>query len=134
MSRIPSLIDTVMRLRRSTQAQVAEKANLHRSNLSRFLAGEIDMRMSSLESILKALNIDLEELLEKEINQIVGKSSSKDTLGEALEILLRRADPITARTMLESLAARSRKKDRQINDALSVVNNYKSKLRTVRGN
>lgn len=134
MSRIPSLIDTMMRLKRSTQAQVAEKAKLHRSNLSRFLAGEIDMRMSSLESILKALDIDLEEILEREINQMVGKSNPKDTLGEALEILLKRTDPITARTMLESLAARSRKKDRQINDALSVVNSYKSKLRVVRGN
>jgi transcriptional regulator with XRE-family HTH domain len=135
MSKLPVLIDTIMRLKRCTQAEIAEKAGLHRSNLSRFLAGDIDMRMSSLESILSALDISLEEVLQKEINQIIGKKSERDTLGDALEVLLKQADPITARTMIESLAARSKAKtrDRHVLDALTVVNSYKSKLRVIRG-
>lgn len=129
---IPKLIDTIMRLRRSTQAQIAEKSGLHRSNLSRFLSGDIDIRLSSLEAILQALDINLEDLLQKHLHRELGPVAGSDSLGEALEVVLKKSDPITARTLIDSLLARTKGRDRQTEEALGVIRSFKSKLRIVR--
>lgn len=132
MSKIPVLIDTIMRLQRKTQAAVAKKAELHHSNLSRFLSGHIDMRMSSLNAILKTLNIHLEEILEKEVKRLLGQKGDAETLGEAVEALLRRTDPLTAKTILETLLARNRSSDSFSKSAISIVKDYKNNLRILR--
>lgn len=69
MSKVTELLATLMRLEGFTQAQLAEKSGLHRSNLCRFLAGETDIRMSSLVALLSALDVNFEELLHHEIKR-----------------------------------------------------------------
>ena len=135
MSRVAALVDTVIRLRRASQADLAEKAGIHPSNLSKFLSGDTDIRISSLEKILETLEISLEEVLETEVEKLIGRKKESKSVGQAIEILLQEADPISAKTFIESLSSRVKtKQKKEIVTALNVVNDFKSKIKTVRRN
>ena len=135
MSRVASLIDTVVRLRRASQSELAVEAGIASSNLSRFLSGETDIRLSSLEKILKALDINLEDVVEAEIEKLLGRKKETNSVGHAIELLLKEADPISARTFIDSLSSRVKPKSgRAIAIALDVVKDYKSKIKTSRRN
>lgn len=132
MNRVHTLVDTILRLQRRSQTEVCVETGVHPSNLSKFLNGDTDIRSSSLREILKSVGVDLETILEDQIDTLIGKKRS-ESVGQALEILLSKADPMTARTLLETLSKRSAtKNDPAVAQALSVVNSYKSKLKSVR--
>lgn len=133
MSRVASLVDTVIRLKRASQSEMAEKTGIHPSNLSKFLNGETDIRISSLEKILETLDISLEQVLESEIEKLMGKRKEAKSVGHAIELLLREADPISAKTFIDSLSSRVKPKtNKSLVSALDVVNDFKSKIKTVR--
>lgn len=135
MSRVASLVDTVIRLRRASQADLADKAGVHRSNLNRFLNGETDIRLSSLEKILESLEIRLDDLLENEVEKLIGKKEQNKSVGQAIELLLENADPISAKTFVESLLSRAKPNtSKEVSSALKVVNEFKSQIKTVRRN
>ncbi|MFP5519672.1 MAG: helix-turn-helix domain-containing protein [Bdellovibrionia bacterium] len=135
MSRVAALVDTVIRLRRASQADLAERAGIHPSNLSKFLSGETDIRISSLEKILETLEISLEDVLESEVEKLIGRKKESKSVGQAIEYLLKEADPISAKTFIDSLSSRMKtKQKKEITAALDVVNDFKSKIKTVRRN
>lgn len=135
MSRVAALVDTVIRLRRASQADLAERAGIHPSNLSKFLSGETDIRISSLEKILETLEISLEDVLESEVEKLIGRKKESKSVGQAIELLLKEADPISAKTFIDSLSSRMKtKQKKEITAALDVVNEFKSKIKTVRRN
>ena len=135
MSRVAALIDTVIRLRRASQVDLAAKAGINPSNLSKFLSGDTDIRISSLEKILDSLEISLEDVLESEVEKLLGRKKENRSVGHALELLLQEADPISAKTFIDSLSARMKSKSKkEITAALMIVNDYKSKIKTVRRN
>ena len=131
MSRVPTLVDTIIRLKRHTQAEVSESSGVHPSNLSKFLNGDTDIRASSLTGILDSVGVNLESILENEIDSLIGKKRSS-TVGQALEVLLGQADPMTAKTILDTLSKRTSDENPSVREALSVVDGYKSKLKAVR--
>ncbi len=135
MSRVAALVDTVIRLRRASQTDLAAQAGIHPSNLSKFLSGDTDIRISSLAKILDTLGISLEEVLESEVEKLLGRTSESKSVGQAIEILLKEADPISAKTFIESLSSRVKpKSNKNLAAALEVVNDYRTKLKTVRRN
>lgn len=135
LSRVAALVDTVIRLRRASQADLAERAGIHPSNLSKFLSGETDIRISSLEKILDTLDISLEEVLELEVEKLIGRKRESKSVGQAIELLLQEADPISAKTFLDSLSSRMKtKQKKEVTAALGVMNDFKSKIKTVRRN
>lgn len=135
MSRVPALLDTVIHLRRASQIELAAQAGIHQSNLSRFLSGETDIRISSLEKILESLDLSLEAMLENEIDKLIGKNQSSNSLGAALELLLKETDPIAAKTLIETLTSRVKpSKNKTLSSALEIVQSYKTKIKTVRRN
>jgi len=135
LSRVAALVDTVIRLRRASQADLAEKTGIHPSNLSKFLSGDTDIRISSLEKILETLEISLEEVLETEVEKLIGRKKESKSVGQAIELLLQEADPISAKTFIESLSSRVKTtQKKEIVTALNVVNDFKSKIKTVRRN
>lgn len=135
MSRVHALVDTVIRLKRASQADLAERTGMHQSNLSKFLAGDTDIRISSLEKILENLDISLEHILESEIEKLIGKKKETKSVGHAIEVLLQEADPISAKTFIDSLSSRVKTKPgKNISSALEIVNDFKSKIKTVRRN
>lgn len=135
LSRVAALVDTVIRLRRASQADLAERAGIHPSNLSKFLSGETDIRISSLEKILDTLDISLEEVLELEVEKLIGRKRESKSVGQAIELLLQEADPISAKTFIDSLSSRMKtKQKKEVTAALGVMNDFKSKIKTVRRN
>lgn len=135
MSRVAELVDTVIRLRRASKADVASKAGVHPSNFSKFLSGDTDIRTSSLEKILDSIGISLEDVLENEVEKLIGHNKGSKSVGQAIEYLLKEADPILAKTFIDSLSSRMKtKQKKEITAALDVVNEFKSKIKTVRRN
>lgn len=101
------------------------------SNLSKFLNGDTDIRISSLEKILETLNINLSEVLELEIEKLSGRKSESKSIGQAIEVLLKASDPITAKTFIDSLSSRVKSKQKkEVISALDTINNFKSKIKT----
>lgn len=131
MSKVSSLVDTVIRLKNSSQSEVASKTGMNPSNLSKFLNGDTDIRISSLEKILETLNINLSEVLELEIEKLSGRKSESKSIGQAIEVLLKASDPITAKTFIDSLSSRVKSKQKkEVISALDTINNFKSKIKT----
>lgn len=134
LSRVHTLVDTIIRLQRRSQTEVSADSGVHPSNLSKFLNGDTDIRSSSLKEILNVVGVNLESVLESKIDSLIGKKRS-DNIGQALEVLLSSADPMTARTILETLSKRSKSETTPaVTEALTVVNGFKSKLKSARKN
>ena len=130
--RLQVLLDTIIRLKRISQADLSEQIGINRSSMNRFLSGETDIRASSLIQILESLGIHLESLLENEIDRQIGKRKAT-SVGEALETLVREADPVTARTILDSLAKQVKgTKNPSLQQALSVISELRLELKSVR--
>jgi transcriptional regulator with XRE-family HTH domain len=127
-----NLVNTVIRLRNLTQAELAEKAGLHETNLSKILNGESDIRSSSLTRVLAVLGLHTESLIEAEIDRLVGRQKSVST-GEAFEILLRNTHPLAARTIVDTLVKHAeRKDDPSIRSAIGIVGDFKAELSSIR--
>lgn len=109
MSDVTSLIGALMRLQGLSQAELAEKSGLHRSNLCRFLAGETDIRMSSLMSLLSSLGLDFKEYLNSELNRrsVSPVQLKSESIGSAIETLLENSDPLTKKTLISTLMVRA---------------------------
>jgi hypothetical protein len=136
VSEVNTLIETLIRLEGKTQVQISAQSGVPRANLCRFLAGETDMRLSSLTAVLKALDVDLNKCLEREIElRRLQERKSPETLGEAFETLIRYADPITVRTLLKTLSVRSKSKlsNLAVARALEVIEGFSSWTRRVKG-
>jgi transcriptional regulator with XRE-family HTH domain len=138
MSEVTALIESLMRLEGMSQAELAEKSGLHRSNLCRFLSGETDIRMSSLLSLLSALNVDFTELLRQEHARRASRDPEHgkvESLGGAFETLLAHTDSITAKTLLNTLMVRTQsagqKKD-EVARALKLLTSHSAKLHNER--
>jgi len=57
MTRFQELIKNEMTQKRIKLIEVAEKAGIRKATLSNFLHGKVDIRVSTLEKILKALEL-----------------------------------------------------------------------------
>ncbi len=124
MSTTVELLETLMRLKGLSQAGLALKAGLHRSNLCRLLAGEIDIRMSSLQAVLGALGISLDDFLKDEIRKQANEEPKPKGVGDAFEAVLKNSDPITRKTLLSTVTARASLKNPDVADAVRLLNSY----------
>lgn len=128
MATLAKQIETLMKLRKITQADLAKKSGMHRANLCRYLAGDTDIRVTSLVSLLAALDVNCEEFLEREIHSssLVENHLAPESIGHALEVLLRSIDPIAAKTLLKSLLIRTQNLSRssELDRALKQIESH----------
>lgn len=128
------MIDKLISLKKMSLGDLEEITAIDKANLSRYLSGKVDIRSSAFVEILKALGIDIEEIIKSELQKEVGLRISNHSLGEAVETLLKEGDPFTTKTFLESLVSRGKYKNKKnVIQALSIVGDYKSKIKGVRG-
>jgi transcriptional regulator with XRE-family HTH domain len=136
MSDVTALIEALMRLKGLSQAELAAQSGLHRSNLCRFLAGETDIRMSSLLSLLSALEVDFLQFLNEEVARRSHPSArpKMESLGSAFETLLEHTDSITAKTLLNTLMVRARSSEHKVEvaNALQMLTNHSARLQNER--
>ena len=118
-------IETLMKIRQISQADLANRSGMHRANLCRYLAGETDIRTTSLVSLLSALDVSFDDLLNQKIQKLNSQMapSTPLTLGDAVEILIGHLDSITAKTLLKTLVLRSEglAKNGHVEEALKKV-------------
>ncbi len=132
MSEITTLIEALMRQQGLSQAELASRSGLHRSNLCRFLAGETDVRMSSLLSLLAALGLDFKEYLQHELNRrsLSPVQLKVDSIGGAIETLLEHSDSLTKRTLINTLMVRAQSAGHksEVARALQLLSSHSAKL------
>lgn len=134
MATVPRLLSTIITAKNTSALQVAKASSIPSSSLTRYLAGETDLRSSSLIKVLENLGIDLESLLAKRMQDLLNESAESSELGEALETLVRESDPISARTILQTVAVRSNSNSKKAEEARRFVITQADKLKSVRAN
>lgn len=135
MIEINKMIDTLIRVRKLTQTEISEQTGISQSNLSKFLNTDCELRSNNLTNLLLVLGIDLKNEIQKQINITIGvQEKEHHTIGAAVETLLNDIDPITARTIIETLSSRTQSISNKGNtQAMEVVNNFKLSLMNKRG-
>lgn len=119
------LINTLIQAKNLSQKEVAQKAEVHTSNLSKFLSGETDMRLSTFIKLMETLEVDIISILQSEVDRSLGRSSNNITVGQAVENLLNEVEPITARTILNSISSRIKNdSNKKIENSLKVLNGF----------
>lgn len=100
--------------------------------LSRYLNEATELRGESLVSVLKALGADVDTLVKREINKALG-NEDEGSIGEDVKVLLQNLDPISRRTILDTLISSSQKNQKpEMKNAVSRIKRYRNSIQTVR--
>lgn len=126
------VVRTLMTLRGVTQAELSRGAGISMTALSRYLNEATELRGESLVSVLKALGADVDTLVKREINKALG-NEDEGSIGEDVKVLLQNLDPISRRTILDTLISSSQKNQKpEMKNAVSRIKRYRNSIQTVR--
>ena len=126
-----NLVKALMSLRGFNQKELAKKTGVTVSVVSRFLRHETEIQTESLHKMLAALGVDVEKLVQRELTKALGAMDGQ-SLGEDIGFLIERADPITRKTILETLIS-SFKSDKspEFKSRISRVKQFRDTIKTV---
>lgn len=127
-----ALIKTLMALRGMNQSDLVVSSGVSKTSLSRYLNNDGELRAEGLLLILTALGTDVSTLIKKEISRYIGEQD-EHLIGEDLYFLLEKTNPITRRTIIDTLISRV-KNDKNTETSIRVkrINKYREKIKTVR--
>lgn len=126
------LINTLMTLRKIKPADMAKKTKVSKASISKFLNQKSDLRAEALIKILAALGTDFDSIMMSEINNALGQGKEQ-SIGEDIRYLLENADPITRKTITDTLIASFKsEKNFEIKSRLQRVKRFKDSIKTVR--
>lgn len=126
------LINTLMSLRKIKPAELAKRTNVSKASLSKFLNQKSDLRAEALIKILSALGTDFDSIMMTEINNALGQGK-QESIGEDIRFLMENADPITRKTIADTLIASFKsEKNHEIKSRLQRVRRFKETIKTVR--
>src|SRR5262245_17823272 len=92
------------KLRGTTQAELARRLDLKPSNLNHYLKGHSDIRASLFVRLLKELNIDIEDQLNRELAHFTDIAIvEKPSAGQALESIMKALGPQERKAMVSYL-------------------------------
>jgi transcriptional regulator with XRE-family HTH domain len=126
-------IAQMFRVRFSTQSEVARKLSLDRSTLNRFLRGEADIGASKFVAILRECEIDLSQLIDRRVDELLGRNPKEMSIGSALEAALSALDPISQKTILSTIVNKvEERKSPALVEESEVIKRRIATIRTVR--
>jgi transcriptional regulator with XRE-family HTH domain len=126
-------IAQMFRIRFSTQSEVARKLSLDRSTLNRFLRGEVDIGSSKFVAILRECEIDLGQLIDRRVDELLGRNPKEMSIGSALEAALSALDPISQKTILSTIVNKVEdRKSPALVEESEVIKRRIATIRTVR--
>lgn len=126
------LINTLMTLRKIKPADLAKKTKVSKASISKFLNQKSDLRAEALIKILAVLGTDFDSIMMTEINNALGQGKEQ-SIGEDIRYLLENADPITRKTITDTLIASFKsEKNFEIKSRLQRVKRFKDSIKTVR--
>jgi transcriptional regulator with XRE-family HTH domain len=126
------LINTLMSLRKIKPADLAKTTNVSKASLSKFLNQKSDLRAEALIKILSALGTDFDTIMMSEINNALGQGKEQ-SIGEDIRFLLENADPITRKTITDTLITSFKSaKNPEIKSRVQRVKRFRETIKTVR--
>lgn len=133
MKKLGQRLATLLKLKGISQVALAQRAQMHPTNLNKFLNGETDIRVSSLEKILAAVDLSVASLIDQELNRQLGFEMEIRDFGRALELLIKELDPIYADTILGSLLVKHKgSSNKNLLSAINIIKGNKEGLRKKR--
>lgn len=125
-------VKTLMALRGVNQSELSRKAGISVAAVSRFLKEETELRSDSLVKILEILGADIDSLVSREITKALGNEDEL-SVGEDFKFLLDKSDPITRRTIANTLIASfGSPKSPELRSRLVRIKRYRESIKTVR--
>lgn len=127
-----ALVKMLMTARGLNQVEVARNTGVSATAISRYLNETSDLRSDALVKVLNYLGADVDLLMKREINKVLG-AEQDPSLGEDIRYLLDQASPITRKTITDTLIS-SFKNDKNPDTKIRIMKlkKYRDSIRTVR--
>lgn len=124
-SKLPQKFLLLSHLKGKTQVKMAQKISMQPSNLNTYLRGNRDIHSRHFVNILRELDIDIEEILNREIASISEMTlEEKLPVGMAFESMIKSLGPTERRTLVRHVI--------KIAD-MNLGNQAKSQIQALRG-
>jgi transcriptional regulator with XRE-family HTH domain len=131
---VVKLVRALMSLRGFNQAELALASQVSVTSLSRFFNEESELRAEALHRVLAVLGADVSSFVKKELTRALG-ADDEISIGEDIGNILKSADPIERRTIVDFMHARLKKdKSMETKSRLSRIKKFADSIETVRGN
>lgn len=125
-------VKTLMALRGVNQSELSRRAGISVAAVSRFLKEETELRSDSLVKILDILGADIDSLVSREITKALGNEDEL-SVGEDFKFLLDKSDPITRRTIADTLIGSFKTpKSPELKSRITRIKRYRESIKTVR--
>lgn len=127
-----ALVKMLMTARGLNQVEVARNTGVSSTAISRYLNESSDLRSDALVKVLNYLGADIDSLVKKEINKVMGVEED-NSLGDDIRYLLDQASPISRKTITDTLIA-SFKNDKNPDTKIRIskLKKYRDSIKTVR--
>lgn len=127
-----ALVKMLMTARGLNQVEVARNTGVSATAISRYLNESSDLRSDALVKVLNYLGADIDSLVKKEINKVMGVEED-NSLGDDIRYLLDQASPISRKTITDTLIA-SFKNDKNPDTKIRIskLKKYRDSIKTVR--
>ncbi len=121
-----------MTLRRVSQADLSRQTGVSVTALSRYFNEATELRSQSFVKLLQFLGANVDDLIKKEINTVIGNDDAS-SIGEDIRFLLEQSSPITRKTITDTLIS-SLKNDKNpdTRNRIQRLKKYKDSIKTVR--
>ena len=127
-----ALVKMLMTARGLNQVEIARNTGVSATAISRYLNETSDLRSDALVKVLNYLGADVDLLMKREINKVLGTEQDPSP-GEDIRYLLDQASPITRKTITDTLIS-SFKNDKNPDTKIRItkLKKYRDSIRTVR--
>lgn len=121
-----------MTLRGVSQADLSRQTGVSVTALSRYFNEATELRSESFVKLLQFLGANVDDLIKKEINTVIGNDDAS-SIGEDIRFLLEQSSPITRKTITDTLIS-SLKNDKNpdTRNRIQRLKKYKDSIKTVR--
>lgn len=127
-----ALVRTLMNLRGLSQSDIARLTGVSATALSRYLNKTSELRSDALLKVLSFLGADIDSLVKKEINKVIGQIDDQ-TVGEDIGYLLDQSSPIHRKTIIDTIiVSLKNEKNPDTKTRLSRLKKYRDAIKTVR--
>lgn len=127
-----TLVKTLMTLKGVSQTDISNQTGVSVAAISRFMNGASELRSEALFKILSVLGTDVNYLIKKEINQVIGNSVDV-SIGEDIKALIEKSSPINKKTITDTIIASFKnEKDPDTLNRILRIKKYRDSIKTVR--
>lgn len=125
-------VKALMALRGVSRSELSRMTGVSAAAVSRFLKEETELRSEALVKILDVLGADIDRLVSREITKALGQADEL-SLGEDFGFLLDKTDPITRRTITDTLISSFKStKSPELKSRITRLKRYRESIKTVR--